>query len=186
MLGQPTQAISLLEEAVAKKQPDERAMFALALHYESQNRQEEALETMRRVLRINPDHVLAMNFIAYTLAQKGHSLDEAERLMLRALEKKPNEAAFLDSLGWVYFRAGKWNEAVVPLEKAVGLSPEDPTIQEHLGDVYVQLKEYALARKAYEPALQGLQEKPELAETPEQRRNIEGKIKVLVSQPDAR
>ncbi len=74
--------------------------------------------------------------MGYLLAQRRKDLAEAERLVLRALELRPDTGAFLDSLGWVYFQRGEYQRAVEALERASLLEPDEPVILEHLGDAY--------------------------------------------------
>jgi len=66
----------------------------------------------------------------------GHHLSEAKQMIERAAERRPNDGAITDSLGWVLFRSGDTQDAVKTLERAVELEPEDSTINEHLGDAY--------------------------------------------------
>ncbi|MBP1720094.1 MAG: Peptidoglycan-binding LysM, partial [Deltaproteobacteria bacterium] len=79
---------------------------------------QEGIRQMRRVLENNPDHAQALNYIGYTYAEKEISLDEAEALVKRALELKPDDGYITDSLGWVYFKKGQLDKAIAELEKA--------------------------------------------------------------------
>jgi tetratricopeptide (TPR) repeat protein len=69
------------------------------------------------------------------------------------MELKPNSGYITDSLGWVYFQKGRYEEAVQYLEKASQLTPDDPTINEHLGDAYLKMEEYDKALASYKKAL---------------------------------
>jgi tetratricopeptide (TPR) repeat protein len=81
-----------------------------------------------------------MNYLGYMWADKGVNLDEAQRLITQALEIEPDNGAYLDSLGWVYFKQGKYADALAQLRKAEGkLKEPDPTVFEHLGDVLDKL-----------------------------------------------
>jgi Flp pilus assembly protein TadD len=77
-----------------------------------------------------------MNFVGYSYAEQGVRLEEAERLVRRALELKPRSGHLLDSLGWVLLRRGEHRRAVEVLEQAESLAGPNATIQEHLGDAY--------------------------------------------------
>ena len=79
-----------------------------------------------------------MNYIGYTYADKGVNLDEAESYIKKAMKLAPNTGYIIDSLGWVYYRKGMLNEAIVNLELAAKLSPEDAAVWDHLGDVYME------------------------------------------------
>ena len=70
-------------------------------------------------------------------AEKGIKLDEAELMIKKALSKKPNDGAIIDSLGWVYYKKGNYQLALAELLKANELVPDDPTIAEHIGDTYI-------------------------------------------------
>ena len=90
-------------------------------------------------------------------ADMGVQLDEAERLIRRALELQPNDGIYIDSLGWVYYQRGDYQRAVEQLERAVELAGEDPTIVEHLGDAYQRLGQSAAALRVYRDALAALE-----------------------------
>jgi len=119
---------------------------------------------MRRVLETNPDHAQALNYIGYTYAEKEIFLDEAEALVKRALELKPDDGYITDSLGRVYFKKGQLDKAIAELEKAHKLAPEDPVIAEHLGDVYLKSQQGDKAIQMYERSLQLDPKKTEVAE----------------------
>jgi tetratricopeptide (TPR) repeat protein len=89
-----------------------------------------------RALELSPDQPFVLNYLGYSYADMGHHLQEAREMIQRAAERRPNDGAIVDSLGWVMYRQGDSKEAVKTLEKAVELEPEDPTINGHLGDAY--------------------------------------------------
>ncbi|MFP2961921.1 tetratricopeptide repeat protein [Myxococcus sp. 1LA] len=128
---------------------------------------------------MSPDHAAALNFLGYLLAQAGQNLDEAERRVRRALELRPDTGAYLDSLGWVYFRRGDYARAVDALERASMLSPDEPVILEHLGDAYQRVARMDEAAAAWRRALEVLALDPESAEPPGQRAALERKLKAL-------
>ena len=64
----------------------------------------------------------------------GKNIEEAHKLIIKAVSLRPNDGYFVDSLGWAYYRMGEYKKAVLELEKAVGLVPNDPIINDHLGD----------------------------------------------------
>jgi len=90
-----------------------------------------------RALELSPDQPFVLNYLAYSWADMGHHLTEARQMIQRAAERRPNDGAITDSLGWVMFRQGDHQAAVKTLEKAVELQPEDSTINGHLGDAYM-------------------------------------------------
>ena len=89
-----------------------------------------------RALELSPDQPFVLNYLGYSYADMGHHLNEARDMIQRAAERRPNDGAIIDSLGWVMYRQGDPKEAVKTLEKAVELEPEDSTINGHLGDAY--------------------------------------------------
>ncbi|NTX63011.1 tetratricopeptide repeat protein [Myxococcus sp. CA051A] len=173
------EALSLLREAVARAPKDQALLYVQGAAFERQGDVAGAQARMRAVLEVEPDHAAALNFLGYLLAQTGRDLDEAERLVLRALELRPDTGAFLDSLGWVYFRRGDYPRAVEALERASSLSPDEPVILEHLGDAYQRAARSADAAGAWRRALEVLSLDPESAEPPGQREALERKLKAL-------
>ena len=175
--GRNSEGIALLSRGLAKRPRDEALLYALGAAYERGGEVQKSLEKMRAVLDINPDNANALNFIGYTLADKGIDNSEAERLVSRALELKPEQGAFLDSLGWVYFRRGDFGRAVEWLERASAASPGEPTIDEHLGDAYMRVSRQNDAAEAYRRALSGISDGDEQPRG--QRAAIERKLKML-------
>jgi tetratricopeptide (TPR) repeat protein len=90
-----------------------------------------------RALELSPDQPYVLNYLGYSWADMGHHLNQARQMIQRAAEKRPNDGAITDSLGWVMYRQGDAKEAVTTLERAVELEPEDSTINAHLGDAYL-------------------------------------------------
>jgi len=125
---------------------------------------DEAVGCFRSCLAIDSDHGPALNYLAYMWADRGENLAEAENFVCRALAAEPDNTAYLDSLGWVLYRQGRYHEALVPLESAAKLSSSpDPTIHEHLGDTLSKLgrDQEALQAWAQAAALEGAS--PDLA-----------------------
>jgi len=100
-----------------------------------------------------------------TVREMGVRLEEAEEFIRRALELKPGDGYFTDSLGWVYFKMGRHEEALQWIQKALERLPDDPLITEHLGDTYAALGRWHEARQAYERALRLGHENPDQLET---------------------
>jgi Flp pilus assembly protein TadD len=138
-----------------------------------------AVAQMRALLIVNPDHAEAMNFVGYAWAERGERLEEAERLVRRALELKPRSGHILDSLGWVLFQRGDSRHAVELLEQADSLSGPDPTILEHLGDAYRANARPVDAAQAYRRALATPGEDELPAERGKRRASLEKKLREL-------
>jgi tetratricopeptide (TPR) repeat protein len=77
-----------------------------------------------------------LNYLGYMLADRNVRLDEAQQLIQKAVDLEPSNYAFLDSLGWVYYRMNRLSEAEKELTRSLQMSDKDPTIHDHLGDVY--------------------------------------------------
>jgi Flp pilus assembly protein TadD len=106
--------------------------------YEKMQKLDLSEAEFRKVLKINPQHASALNYLGYMLADRNLRLPEALDLIRQAVALEPTNGAFLDSLGWVYFRMGKLDEAETYLRQALERFSRDPTVHDHLGDVYYQ------------------------------------------------
>ncbi len=90
----------------------------------------------RKALSISKDQPTVLNYLGYSLIDRGVKLDEAIAMVKKAVELKPNDGYIVDSLGWAYFTLGDYDQAVSYLERAVDLNAADSTIAQHLGDAY--------------------------------------------------
>jgi tetratricopeptide (TPR) repeat protein len=172
-------AVALYTAELARRPADEALRFALAVVLERSGAWPRAVDEMRRLLEVNPQSALALNFIAYTLADRGGDLEEAERCMRLALAARPDSPAFLDSMGWVLHKKGDALGALDFLERAVAGAPDEPTLLEHLGEASLKAGRRARAQEAFRRALELLDENPEGGERPSQRRELEQKLKML-------
>ena len=133
-------------EAMARKaealpgdpRENEMTWFLMGAIYERQKQFDKAEEEFKKVLNVNPKNAAALNYYGYMLADRGLRLDEAHEMIQRALDQEPYSGAYLDSLGWVYYKQNKLTEAEAALRKAVERESHDPTIRSHLGDVYAK------------------------------------------------
>ncbi|MCU0651064.1 MAG: tetratricopeptide repeat protein [Candidatus Omnitrophica bacterium] len=139
---------------------DAEALFYLANVYDETGRDNLVEKTLRACLEIKPDYAQALNYLGYFFAETNRNLAEAENLIKKALQAEPENGAYADSLGWVYFKQGKIKEAAAELEKAKDLL-DDPVIYDHLGDVYLKLKDTGRAKDNWLKSLKldGSQEK---------------------------
>ncbi len=99
----------------------------------------EAEADLKRAVEIAPEEPTALNYLGYSWAERGENLEEAFRLIEKAVALAPTSGAIIDSLGWAHYQLGRYEEALPHLEKAASLEPADPTITDHLGDVYFKL-----------------------------------------------
>jgi len=146
-------AMDILKEGLKSNKRNTGLLYRLGIVLDKLKRNEECIQQMEMVIKINPKHADALNYIGYTYADKGIYLDKAEEFVKKALQFKPTSGYIIDSLGWVYFRKGLYDKALIELKRAIKLAPEDPAISEHLGDVYFKKKEYEEALKIYKKAL---------------------------------
>lgn len=128
--------------------------FVLGSVYERQKKYEDAEKHFQEVLSANPLNAAAFNYLGYMLADRGVRLEESVKLIQKALEIEPSNGAYLDSLGWAYYKLSRFDLAAPNLEKAAKMISGDPTIQEHLGYVYMELGKFREAQAAWEKALQ--------------------------------
>jgi len=111
--------------------------FTRGAMLERQHQYDASEKQFRKALELDPKHAEALNYLGYMLADRNVRLDEASQLIKKALDLQPDNGAFLDSLGWVYYRQGKYAEAQGLLQRALE-HVADPTVHDHLGDVYAK------------------------------------------------
>jgi len=119
----------------------------------SGKRYPEAEEQFKKVLASDPEHASALNYLGYMLADQNTKLEEALGYIKRAVDLDPTNGAYLDSLGWAYFRLGKYELAEDNLLKASQKINTDPTVHDHLGDLYQKTGRLKLAATNWERAL---------------------------------
>ncbi len=109
--------------------------YARGICYERLGQWDKAEADFRRALELNPDQPQVLNYLGYSLVEKGIKLDEALEMIERAVAAQPDSGYIVDSLGWALFRLGRYEEAVAHMERAAELMPVDPVVNDHLGDV---------------------------------------------------
>jgi len=127
-------ALALLEEAARKNPGTPALLFARASALDREGRVPDALAAMRKVLAAAPAHAGALNYVGYAMTEQGGDLREAEGLLRRAVELRPDDGAIADSLGFCLLKEGRVEAALDELRRADRLAPEDPVILGHLGD----------------------------------------------------
>ena len=147
-------AAPLLEQAIEKRGESVELLYLLGAAQERSGGYEAAEKTFQRLLELSPDFGPALNYLGYMWAERGENLEEALDLLHRAVAMEPDNGAYVDSLGWAYFQLGRYREAQAHLEWAVQLIPDDPTILEHLGDLYLRMEKPERARETYRQALE--------------------------------
>jgi tetratricopeptide (TPR) repeat protein len=147
------EGVPILTRLTAAKPDLAAGWFLLGAALERTDDHEGAVKAFRKALDLEPDFHSALNYLGYLWADRGENLDEALALILRAVALDPENGAYVDSLGWVRFRLKEYALARSLLERAARLMPKDPSVQEHLGDLYKTTGEVARARDAYRRAL---------------------------------
>jgi tetratricopeptide (TPR) repeat protein len=132
--GRNEDALKLLQTGLEANPEQAELLYEVALAAERVNRLTDAEAYLRRLIKLKPESPQAYNALGYTLADRGERLDEAEQLIDTALKLTPDDPFILDSKGWVQFRKGKHDEALVLLRRAYSLRP-DPEIVAHIGEV---------------------------------------------------
>lgn len=140
--------------------PDDKitVWFMRGAMYEKMKNLPLAEAEFRKVLAVRPDHTATLNYLGYMLTDRNVRLNEALGMIEKAIAREPNNGAYLDSLGWAYYRLGRVAEAEAQIKKAVDLSPGDPTMHDHYADILMQQKKVGEAVQAWEEALREWQD----------------------------
>jgi tetratricopeptide (TPR) repeat protein len=150
--------------------------FMLGALQERQKKYKKAARTFKKVINFNSKHASALNYLGYMWADRGVRLNESLGLIKRAVAIEPNNGAFLDSLGWVYFKMGKIEQAEAYLVQALGRVRRDPTIYEHLGDLYYQKGAYLKAHTAWKRSISYGQDEEEIQKVAKKVEELETKL----------
>lgn len=150
---QPQRAVTTFEEALNEALGGNEDMLTARFYFEygaaadQAGLHDKAADLLRRSIALDPANAAeAYNYIGYMWAENNLHLDEAEEMIGRALQLDPNNGAYLDSLGWVHYRKGKYDDALKELLRAVqSLGHDDPVLFEHIGDTYSKLNRVAQA-----------------------------------------
>ena len=127
--------------------------FSRGVVREQLNRWPDAEKDLLIALRLNPDQPELLNYLGYSWVDRGERMADAQRLIEKAVDQRPEDGAVIDSLGWVYYLTGNYKKAVELLERAVHLEPADSVINAHLGDAYWQAGRHREARFQWRHAL---------------------------------
>jgi tetratricopeptide (TPR) repeat protein len=149
------EASGFLKAAVARFPGDSGVLFQYGAMLERQSLHAEAERVFRQVLARDPQHGPTLNYLGYTLAERGSRLDEAVALLKRAVALDPHNGAYLDSLGWAYFKLNQLDLAEPNLRTAAEQLPRDSVVQDHWGDCLAKRGRYADAVEAWRRALAG-------------------------------
>ena len=159
--GDSETASKVLLQGIKVLPKDERLRALLAMLYEQQGKRKQALGQMQQVLKFNPDNPTALNYIAYSFAESGKRLADAETMVRHALELKINDPYMMDTLAWVLFKQQRLHEAKSLLESALQLGASEPTLHYHLAEVLLSEKNVAAAREHFTKALDLWKQQPQ-------------------------
>ena len=137
-------AVAAYDQAAKRMdgEPDWGLLYTRGIALERAKRWDRAEQDFLQALDISPDQPLVLNYLGYSWVEQGVHLERARKMIETAVEKRPRDGYITDSLGWVLYRLGDFEAAVVHLERAVALEAGDPVINDHLGDAY-----WAVGRK---------------------------------------
>jgi len=147
---------SLNKALALSKRPEERdyALFVQASLLERQKKYDEAEAVFRKLLASDPNNAMVLNYLGYMLADRGTRLEESLQMLKKAVQLDPQNGAYLDSIGWAYFKMGNYELAEQNLLRALERVPGDPTIHDHIADLYARTGRLKLAAGHWERALE--------------------------------
>ncbi|HWR36473.1 MAG TPA: tetratricopeptide repeat protein [Clostridia bacterium] len=148
------QAIAKADELSSRQEEKEYVSFVAGSIYERQKKYDQAEASFRRVLAADPRNATALNYLGYMLADRGTRLEEALGYIRKAVQLDPQNGAYLDSLGWAYYKIGNYELAEENLRKAIERMDNDPTVHDHVADLYLKTGRLKLAVNHWERALQ--------------------------------
>ena len=144
------EAAATYDEAIAGVGIPQRNNWTLfyfrGICYERSKQWPKAEADFKEALELNPDQPLVLNYLGYSWVDQGLNLEEAFKMLRRAVELRPNDGYIVDSLGWAHFKLGQYDQATETLEKAINLKPADPILNDHLGDAYWRVNRRTEAR----------------------------------------
>ena len=156
------EAQTVLNKAVQRFPNEEQVYFLQGSVYEKQKKYADAEKAFRKALDLQKDDPAVLNYLGFMFADRGIHLDEAEVMAQKAIQSDPTNGAYLDSLGWVYFKQNRLDRAEEYLKRAIIFLNSDSSIHDHLGDVYFKTKRYEEARTEWNKSLQLSTEQDEI------------------------
>jgi tetratricopeptide (TPR) repeat protein len=152
-MKKPDEAVPYLKNALRIRPNWISALNALAGAYESMKEYARADTLFNQALKAEPDNALVLNNWSYSLSERNQRLDEALLMAQKALEKEPENGAYLDTMGWIHFKMGDFEKARDFIERALKTRAGSVDILDHLGDVYAKLGKPTMAREYWKKAL---------------------------------
>lgn len=155
-------AQNVLNTARRRFPGDERVYFLQGALYDKQKKFNEAEQAFRKALEIDGDNAAVLNYLGFILADRGLKLDEAAVMIQKAVKADPTNGAYLDSLGWVYFKMNRLELAEEYLKKAMIFTNTDPSIHDHLGDLFYRTMRFEEARREWSKCLELSEDREEI------------------------
>ncbi|WGW04838.1 tetratricopeptide repeat protein [Tropicibacter oceani] len=161
--------------------------YARGICFERSDQWDKAEADFRKALELSPEQPNVLNYLGYSLVEKKIKLDEALDMIERAVAAQPNSGYIVDSLGWVLYRLGRYEEAVAPMVRAAELMPIDPIVNDHLGDVFWAVGREMEARFMWKRALSFVdwEDAAEEADPERIKRKIEVGLDVVLAEEGA-
>lgn len=151
--GKAAESEKLLESALLQYPYDEELLFSLGSVQHEAGKEDAAMATMESIIVLNPGNYQALNYVGYCLADAGKDLERAYTLVAAALDLRPDADFIVDSMAWVQYKMGRYEDAWKSIRHCVSLGGDDAAIWEHYGDIAMALDKKDEAAKAYKQAL---------------------------------
>jgi tetratricopeptide (TPR) repeat protein len=148
-------AAAILKSAQSRFPDDLNVLFQYGAMLERQAQYVDAERVFRQIIAKDPEHAPALNYLGYTLVERGNRLDEGVGLIKRAVAIDPYNGAYLDSLGWAFIKLNQFDLAEPNLRRAAEQLPRDSAVQDHWGDFLAKKGRYPEAVEAWRRSLTG-------------------------------
>jgi tetratricopeptide (TPR) repeat protein len=175
--GNRKRALELISDGISRFPSDDKLLFQRAVLLDRMDRWDDSKKDLLKLIARSPENATALNYIGYSLVEKGKEMASAREYLEKAHALKPEDSFIADSLGWWHFKNGEVEIALKLISEASRKAKDEPTIQEHLGDIYLSLKNKRMARQNYEEALRILRGSKERGPDDEKQiKSIEDKL----------
>lgn len=151
-IGQDSSSEFYLRKAIRLNPYSVEAMGELANLFDKQNKHAASDSVYEQILVVDPNNHNALNNFAYSLSERNIQLTRCEDMSRRAIQAEPNNAAYLDTYGWILFKLKKYNDAIEYIKKSIDTGEASQVVVEHLGDIYFELKDFENAKVWYSKA----------------------------------
>jgi Flp pilus assembly protein TadD len=147
-------AVEPLQKAHTLNPKDLNTLSTLALTLDGLHRYQESDSVYEEGLRLDPKAILLLNNYGYSLAERGLQLQRALEMSKQAITAEPDNSAYLDTYGWIFFRLEDYTNAALFIEKSIATGKASGVVHEHLGDIYLKLGRKEQAMESWKKALE--------------------------------